>query len=117
MAVELERGVIVPACLRCTATTVKPDVVMFGESVAPEVVEAQMRAVERCRGVLVLGSSLKVMSGYRFVLAALKQQKPVALVGLGAMRGEERVDLVVREPLGPTLTAVCDALGLDLATS
>ena len=29
----------------------------------------------------------------------------------------ERVDLVVREPLGPTLTAVCDALGLDLATS
>ena len=117
VAVELERGVIVPACLRCTATTVKPDVVMFGESVAPEVVEAQMRALERCRGVLVLGSSLKVMSGYRFVLAALKQQKPVALVGLGAMRGEERVDLVVREPLGPTLTAVCDALGLDLATS
>ena len=49
-------------------------------------------------------------------IAALKAGKPVALVGLGSMRGSERADLVLHEPLGATLTATCERLGLQVQT-
>lgn len=110
----LERDVVVPACRACAGDRTKPDVVMFGESVDPEIVEQQMAALARSRSVLVLGSSLKVMSGYRFVLAAARHELPVALVGLGSMRGEDKADIVLREPLGATLSTLCNDLGIEL---
>ena len=55
------------------------------------------------------------------LVMAIVNRTPDSFYDKGATFAEdkamERVDLVVREPLGPTLTAVCDALGLDLATS
>lgn len=103
---SLEAGVRLEPCRNCGSDTVKPDVVMFGESVAPEIVQEQFAQLERSRAVLVLGSSLKVMSGYRFVLAAYKNGMPVALVGRGEMRGQERADLVLHAGLGDVLTAL-----------
>ena len=43
----------------------KPDVVFFGESVPAERVQTCYSAVAQARGMLVLGSSLTVFSGYR----------------------------------------------------
>lgn len=110
VAPHLEDAFTLVPCLRCGSTIVKPDVVMFGQSVEPGMVDQCFAAVERASRVLVLGSSLRVMSGYGFVLAALKQGKPVALVGLGEMRGQERADLVVRGPLGDVLTQLEEEL-------
>lgn len=104
VAQEAESRMVLVRCLRCGSDAMKPDVVMFGESVDPSVVDEQYAQLARARAVLVLGSSLKVMSGYRFVLAAFRRGAPVALVGLGDMRGEERADLVLHAPLGATLT-------------
>lgn len=103
---SLESETRLVPCRQCGSDTVKPDVVMFGESVAPEIVRDQFSQLERSRAVLVLGSSLKVMSGYRFVLAAHKAGLPVALVGRGEMRGQERADLVVHDGLGEVLTGL-----------
>lgn len=83
---------------------------MFGESVEAELVARCFDAVERARSVVVLGSSLKVMSGYRFVRAAVRAAKPVAMVGLGAMRGEDDADLVLREQLGACLSGVSERM-------
>lgn len=108
----VEETFVLAPCLACGTTFVKPDVVMFGESVDAPIVESCFAAVERAHALVVLGSSLKVMSGYRFVRRALELGTPVALVGLGEMRGEQRCDLVVRGPLGRTLSALDAPLGL-----
>lgn len=116
VASAAEDGFVLVPCAECGSTKVKPDVVMFGESVAGSVVQHCYDQLERSRAVLVLGSSLKVMSGYRFVSAALKSGKPVALVGMGTMRGEDAADLVVREPLGAVLAHTRERLGLPRQT-
>ena len=57
------------------------------------------------RSLLVLGSSLKVMSGYRFVLHARKLGIPVAIVNQGATRGDPQADLKIDAELrSATLT-------------
>lgn len=56
---------VVP-CAHCGGI-VKPDVVFFGEAVSPRRVEHCRELVRAADSVLVLGSSLTVMSGLRFV--------------------------------------------------
>jgi NAD-dependent deacetylase sirtuin 4 len=66
----------------------KPDVVFFGGSVAPDVVAAAYAMVEAAEALLVVGSSLEVYSGYRFVRRAAERGVPVAIVNLGPTRGD-----------------------------
>ncbi len=61
-------GFRVPAC--ACGGMLKPDVVFFGENVPRARVEGAMAALERAASLLVVGSSLMVFSGYRFVRAA-----------------------------------------------
>jgi NAD-dependent SIR2 family protein deacetylase len=98
-------GFVVVDCLRCGGR-LKPDVVFFGETVPKERVRTCFQAVDRARAVLVLGSSLTVMSGYRFVLHAAKQGKPVAIVNQGPTRGDQRAAVRVDAPLGQVLPAL-----------
>jgi NAD-dependent SIR2 family protein deacetylase len=82
----------------------KPDVVFFGETVPADRVARCFALVERSSALLVLGSSLTVMSGYRFVLHAAKLGIPVAIVNQGATRGDDRASVRVDAPLGEVLT-------------
>ena len=81
----------------------KPDVVFFGETVPKDRAARAFAAVDAAKTLLVLGSSLTVMSGYRFVLHAKKHGKTVAIVNQGPTRGDAQADLKVDAPLGPTL--------------
>jgi NAD-dependent SIR2 family protein deacetylase len=81
----------------------KPDVVFFGENVPRERVQHCFAEVEAARSLLVLGSSLTVMSGYRFVLRAVKHGVPVAIVNQGATRGDDKAVVTVDAPLGQVL--------------
>ena len=81
----------------------KPDVVYFGETVPPERVSSSFALVGAARTLLVLGSSLTVMSGRRFVLRAHKDGVRVAIVNQGVTRGEPYASLVVDAPLGEVL--------------
>ncbi len=86
----------------------KPDVVFFGETVpAPRVADC-FALVERARALLVLGSSLTVMSGRRFVLRAARHGIPVAIVNQGVTRGDGYATLRLDAPLGATLRALAD---------
>lgn len=95
----------VPSCARCGGL-LKPDVVFFGESVPRFRVDAAMRRLQRADAVLVVGSSLMVYSGYRFVQAALQAGKPVAAINLGRTRADELLTLKVSEPCALALAAV-----------
>lgn len=95
---------VVPRCLVCQQDTLKPDVVFFGESVPKPLVEHCFRLTEEAEVLLVLGSSLKVMSGYRFVRRAAARGIPVVIITRGATRGDGEATLQLDAPLGPTLT-------------
>ena len=104
-------GFVMARCLYCDADLLKPDVVFFGENVPKPRVEACYALVENARSLLVLGSSLTVMSGLRFVRRAAKLGIDVSIVNQGETRGDPLVDLKLEVPLGPTLTALADAVG------
>jgi NAD-dependent SIR2 family protein deacetylase len=102
-----------PVCLVCGRDTLKPDVVFFGESVPKPTVEHCFDLLARARSLLVLGSSLAVMSGYRFVRRAAREEMPVAIVSAGASRGDPEATVRLHTPLGETLDRLTATLGLD----
>jgi NAD-dependent SIR2 family protein deacetylase len=100
---ELHRFRMV-GCCRCGSDLVKPDVVFFGENVPVERVRSAYASVESARALLVLGSSLAVMSGFRFVRRAAALGIPVAIVNQGPTRGDDLADVRVDAPLSVVLT-------------
>ncbi len=86
--------------------TLKPDVVFFGETVPLDRVHRSYELVQAASALLVLGSSLTVMSGYRFVLRAGKLGIPVAIVNQGVTRGDPHATVRVDAPLGRVLPEV-----------
>ena len=99
-----------PRCLVCQSDLVKPDVVFFGESVPKTLVEQSFSHVETSAGLVVLGSSLQVMSGYRFVRRAAANGIPVAIVTRGRSRGDEQATIRLDVPLGVTLSRLVQDL-------
>ena len=88
--VELDEtgGFVVPECAACGGI-LKPDVVFFGENVPRDRVARCYEMVDSAEALLVLGSSLTVMSGFRFVRHAAKQGMPVVIVNRGRTRGDK----------------------------
>ncbi len=95
----------VAPCLACGGV-LKPDVVFFGENVPKHVVDAAWGMFDEADALVVLGSSLTVFSGYRFVLRASERAVPVVIVNRGVTRGDPhamlKLDAGVAEALvGP----------------
>ncbi|HEU5390818.1 MAG TPA: Sir2 family NAD-dependent protein deacetylase [Streptosporangiaceae bacterium] len=88
----------------------KPDVVFFGENVPPARTRACYDLVEAATALVVLGSSLTVMSGFRYVRHAARLGRPVVIVNQGATRGDAYAAATLDAPLGQTLTALVAAL-------
>jgi NAD-dependent SIR2 family protein deacetylase len=109
LADEAVAGFHPPRCLVCHSDLVKPDVVFFGESVPHTLVQQCFLQVEASSGLVVLGSSLQVMSGYRFVRRAAANGIPVAIVTRGPSRGDEAT-IRLDAPLGVTLSRIVEDL-------
>ncbi|MEO0559871.1 MAG: NAD-dependent deacetylase, partial [Bacteroidota bacterium] len=60
--------------------------------------------------LLVVGSSLTVYSGYRFVRQAEAEGLPIAIVTLGTTRGHRHATVTVDAPLGHVLPQLADRL-------
>jgi len=93
----------VPACPTCGGV-LKPDVVFFGESVPRPRVEQAQQALQRADAVLVVGSSLMVYSGFRFVQAAARTGLPVAALNFGRTRADDLLTLKVEHGCAPALS-------------
>lgn len=103
---------VVP-CVDCGGV-LKPDVVFFGEAVSPRRVEHCRELVRAADALLVLGSSLTVMSGLRFVRQAAQSGKRVLIINRDATRGDRHAVARVDLPLGAALTTLADGLGISL---
>lgn len=93
---------IVPPCPQCGGL-LKPDVVFFGENVPRERVAEATLALEAADAVLVVGSSLMVFSGYRFVSAASRAGKPIAAVNIGHTRADPLLALKIEQSCSQAL--------------
>lgn len=100
-------GFRVPACERCGGI-LKPDVVFFGENVPRERVAAVHDHLQRADAVLVVGSSLMVYSGFRFVDAAAKAGLPIAAVNMGRTRADHLIALKIERPCAQALAFLLD---------
>jgi NAD-dependent SIR2 family protein deacetylase len=99
---------VVPDCARCGGI-LKPDVVFFGESVPRERVDMVHQHLQHADAVLVVGSSLMVYSGFRFVRAAATAGLPVAAVNLGLTRADPLLTLKVDAPCAQALSFLVPA--------
>jgi NAD-dependent SIR2 family protein deacetylase len=97
-------------CTVCGSGPLKPDVVFFGENVPPDRVARCYQLVAGARLLLVLGSSLTVASGFRFVRRAASLSIPVAVLNQGTTRGDALATVRLDAPLGATLSRVADGL-------
>lgn len=104
-------GFHVPACPAC-AGILKPDVVFFGDNVPKERVTRAMDTVEQANGLLVVGSSLTVYSGYRFADLAHRLGKPVAAINQGVTRADPLLHLKIEVDCNLALDQLCEALSV-----
>lgn len=93
----------VPDCLHCGGV-LKPFVVYFGDNVPRPRVEQAQQALHSSGGLLVIGSSLMVFSGFRFARQAHQTAKPLALLNLGTTRADDIASLKLHTKIVPTLT-------------
>lgn len=91
-------------CTLCDGI-LKPDVVYFGDNVPRERVESAQRALSNSGGLLVIGSSLMVFSGYRFAQQAHAAEQPIALLTRGKTRADDIATLKLDVPIEAVLSA------------
>nr|WP_318528324.1 NAD-dependent protein deacetylase [Nonomuraea gerenzanensis] len=109
---EQVAGFRVVDCAGCGGV-LKPDVVFFGENVPRPRVDECFAVVGGARVLLVLGSSLAIRSGLRFVTKAAELGIPIAIVNQGPTGGDAEATLTLDAPLGPTLTDLAAQLVSD----
>ena len=101
----------VPRCPHCEGERLKPDVVFFGENVAPATAARAMAAVAHAEGLLVVGSSLMAYSAFRLCKAMIEQSKPVIAINLGKTRGDELLQVKIEASCERLLPLLAERLG------
>lgn len=77
----------IPPCPQCGGI-LKPNIVFFGDNVPKWRVDQVYSHIAESDALLVVGSSLHVYSGYRFVLHALEKNKDIAILNIGPTRAD-----------------------------
>jgi NAD-dependent SIR2 family protein deacetylase len=108
--VERWSDFVLADCRHCGGP-LKPDVVFFGESVPRERVDRAYAYVDAADVLVVLGSSLTVMSGLRFVRHCTKAGRPVVIITRGPTRGDELATVKLEAGCSETLAALVAAIG------
>jgi NAD-dependent SIR2 family protein deacetylase len=92
----------IPYCVQCGGM-LQPDVVFFGDGVPRARTDAAQQALEQADALLVIGSSLVVLSGYRICRMAVEAGKPVAAINRGKTRADHILSLKLQAPSECTL--------------
>lgn len=109
---EHARRFTVATCLRCDGTLM-PNVVFFGGSVPRPVVDRAWALLDCADVLLVVGSSLTVFSGFRFVRRAAQQNLPIVIVNLGPTRGDDLATVRIKASSGKCLSKLAGDLVRD----
>jgi NAD-dependent SIR2 family protein deacetylase len=100
---------VVADCQICGGI-LKPDVVFFGENVPVERVRRAYGMVDAAEALLVVGTSLTVHSGRRFVTRASERGIPVVIVNRGPTRADHLARVRVSGGAGQVLRGLVQRL-------
>jgi NAD-dependent SIR2 family protein deacetylase len=100
----------VVACRLCGGE-LKPDVVFFGGTVSERTLAAAWALFDEAEALLVVGSSLAVYSGYRFVRRAQEKALPIAVVNIGPTRADDLATAKISASVGAILPRLAATLG------
>ena len=93
----------VPSCDDCGGM-LKPDVVFYGDSVPRSRVDDAYAWVDAADALLVVGSSLMVLSSYRFLKRAYQRGLPMAAVNRGRTRADDWLEFKVDDDCATVLS-------------
>ena len=106
---DLEHALIetvkIPNCELCGGM-LKPNVVFFGENVPKARTDSAFEALKQAQGLLVIGSSLMVYSGFRFCRKAVEQNKPIVLVNQGVTRADDLANFKFEGECGEVMSSI-----------
>jgi NAD-dependent SIR2 family protein deacetylase len=108
--VESWSDFVLADCTGCGGR-LKPDVVFFGESVPKDRVEQAYAYVDAAEVLVVLGSSLTVMSGLRFVRHSARAGRPVVIITRGSTRGDDLATVKLEAGCSETLAVLAATTG------
>jgi NAD-dependent SIR2 family protein deacetylase len=108
---ERVAGFQVVGCRLCEGD-LKPDVVFFGGAVSERTLAAAWDLFDEGEVLIVVGSSLAVYSGFRFVRRAQERALPIAIVNVGATRADDIATVKLSAPVGTLLPRLAAALGV-----
>ena len=111
-----ESGLDIPDCEHC-AGVMKPAVVFFGEAVPAERVQYCRDRLAASDALLVVGSSLMVYSGFRFIREAIQQGLPVVAINRGKTRADDLLTDKFELDCASALESVVQHLDSRLANS
>lgn len=92
----------IPRCL--CGGIIKPDVVLYGESLDPYVMQRAAEAIRRADTLIIGGTSLAVYPAAGFI--RYFRGKTLVVINRDATPCDEQADLVIREPIGQVLGAL-----------
>jgi NAD-dependent SIR2 family protein deacetylase len=101
----------VVGCRSCGGE-LKPDVVFFGGAVSERTLAAAWDLFDAAEVLLVVGSSLTVYSGFRFVRRAQERTLPIAIVNVGPTRADDLAAVKVSAAAGTILPRLVERLGV-----
>jgi NAD-dependent deacetylase len=90
----------------CCGGLLKPDVVLFGETLPPHILEEALRESEQCDVMLVAGSSLEVYPAADLPLRALQAGAQVILVNYAPTYVDPRATVVIHEDVAEVLPRI-----------
>lgn len=98
-----------PKCHNC-GSDYKPNVVMFGENIHPDIVNHSYNCISNSDAVLVVGTSLMVPSAFRLVKFAKQNHLPVGIINIGETKGDEIADFKIEGISGMILSEAVSEL-------
>ena len=101
--------ICIPPCMNCGGVLM-PNVVFFGGVVPSARVEKAFSTLAESDCILVIGSSLKVFSGFRFPRWASQNNLPMYAVNQGEMRGKELFDTILAQPCEEVMPIIANQL-------
>jgi len=103
----------VPLCGECGGT-LKPDVIFFGETIAPEVSEAATAMAGRAACILIVGTTGEVMPAAALPMLAKRAGAAVIEINPSPSRHTPTVtDIFLQAKAGAAMAALLEQLGLD----
>ncbi len=107
---QLKNGVDIPECEICHGI-LKPDVVFFGETLPPEVLDSATEHSVRCDLFLVVGSSLVVHPASLMPAYAKEAGARLIIVNIGGTPYDSRADILIEGRAGEVLSGIVNKIG------